>query len=325
MIGAVIAAVLGSLAVVALVSAVSGQFSWTRRRALDRAMSFHSVPRHPEAPPAPERGSLLRKDSIARNAQLSAFFRRWDWSVRRGELLERADLPLKVSEYLLIVGIVVVVGVGLALWLTGFWPAAIVVAALAVAWPEWYVHRRASQRVDKFNEQLPGALQMMAVSLQSGFSIADAIRTISSDMDPPLADEITRILDETRAGGSFEESLLRLNERINSPDLKIAIQALTVHARIGSNLGEILEQVAETMREREKLRRDVRSLTAQERTSANIIALLPIWVVGFMMLISRETIEPLWTTFTGQWVALGALCFEVAGFILTRRVTKVEV
>lgn len=325
MIGTVIAAVLGSLAVMALVSAVSGHFSWTRRRALDRAFQFGAVPRHPEAPPLPKRGSLMRKDGVARNAQLSAFFRRWDWSVQRAEVLERAALPLKVSEYLLIVSIVVVVGAGLALWLTGFWPAAIVVAVFALAGPEWYVHRRASQRINKFNEQLPGALQMMAVSLQSGFSISDAIRTIASDMDPPLADEFGRILDETRAGGSFEESLLRLEERINSPDLKIAIQALTVHARIGGNLGEILEQVAETMREREKLRRDVRSLTAQERTSANIIALLPIWVIGFMLLVSKETIEPLWTTSTGQWVAVGALAFEIVGLILTRRVTKVEV
>ena len=69
----------------------------------------------------------------------------------------------------------------------------------------------------------------------------------------------------------------------------------------------------------------MRSLTAQERTSAYIIALLPIWVIGFMLLLSKETIEPLWTTSTGQWAAVGALAFEIAGLLLTRRVTKVEV
>ena len=121
MIGALIAAFLGALAVMALVSAMSGQFSWTRRRALDRAAEF-SVrnSRYADAPPAPDRRSLLRSDGVARNQQLSAFFRRWDWSLRRAEQLERADLPLKVAEYMLLVGVAVLVGAGVAYWLTGF-------------------------------------------------------------------------------------------------------------------------------------------------------------------------------------------------------------
>jgi len=132
-------------------------------------------------------------------------------------------------------------------------------------------------------------------------------------------------MDETRAGGSFEDSLIRLQARVQSPDLDIAIQALLVHARVGGNLGEILEQVGETMRDREKLRRDIKSMVAQEQASANIVALLPVWVLGLMTLLSRETVEALWTTSTGFIILAAAIAFEVVGLFLTRRVTKVEV
>ena len=69
----------------------------------------------------------------------------------------------------------------------------------------------------------------------------------------------------------------------------------------------------------------MRSLTAQERTSVNVIALLPIWMIGFMLFASRETIEPLWTTSTGEWVARGAVAFEIGGLVLTGHATKVEI
>lgn len=326
MIAPIIAAVLTAMAVMAVVSVVFGELGMTRRRALERAMRIRSGPVQAQvAVPPPVTTSLLRRDAYAGNESISAFFRQFDWAHRRAELMDRADVPLKVSEYVLIVGVsTAIVALGL-IALTGFLPAGLVGGLGVILVGEWYVHSRANGRVNKFNEQLPTALQMMAVSLQSGFSIADAIRTVAEDLDAPLSTEFSRILAESRAGGSFEDSLHRLHERIDTPDLQIAIQALTVHARVGGNLGEILEQVATTMREREELRREIRSLTAQERISANIVALLPIWVLGIMFFMSRETVEILWTTSTGHWMALAAICFEVVGFLLTRRVTKVEV
>lgn len=325
------AAILGALSVMLLVSALSGQLTLTRRRALNRAMRLEAQrfrPAEPTAAAAPggeARASLLRNQSLSGNKALNSFLHRFSWSLTRAQTLERADLPLKVGEYAMILAFLGLSLAVLVTLITGFIIAGLVVGAVAVLVVEWWVVRRTKIRTDKFNEQLPTALQMMAVSLQSGFSISDAIRTVANDMDPPLSEEFGRIMDEARAGGSFEDSLHRLEERIESPDLHIAIQALTVHARVGGNLGEILDQVAATMREREKLRREVRSMTAQERVSANIVALLPFWVLGFTFVVSKEAVAPLWETSTGHIIAAVAIAFEVVGLILTRRVTKVEV
>jgi tight adherence protein B len=322
-----LAALLSGLAVMVLVSAISGQLGATRRRTLDRAMRYETrrLIDDAEEKGDEERLSLLKADNLSGNEQVSAFLRQFAWAERRAVSLERANLPIKVSEYALILFSSSLLFGVVAAFLSGFIPAGFFVAFFVFVIIEWRVRRKANGRADKFNEQLPTALQMMAVSLQSGFSIADSIRVVSEDMEAPLSTEFGRLMDETRAGGSFEDSLIRLQARVQSPDLDIAIQALLVHARVGGNLGEILEQVGETMRDREKLRRDVKSMVAQEQASANIVALLPIWVLGFMVVFSRETVEPLWTTSTGNIILAAAIGFEVAGFFLTRRVTQVEV
>lgn len=326
MIISLIAALLGSITVMLVLGILTGQLQRTPRRAMERILKLEAS-RLKQAPDTAEKTpvNLLRADKVSNNERISAFFRRFDWSIRRAETLDRANIPLKVSEYALALAAGGAIVGAITMWLTGFPPAGLVTLVVFIFIVEWWVRRRVHSRIDKFNEQLPAALQMMAVSLQSGFSISDSIRTVSQDLEPPLADEFGRLLDETRAGASFEDSLERLQGRIESPDLNIAIEALTVHAKVGGNLGEILDQVAGTMREREKLRREIRSLTAQERMSANIVAALPIWVLGFMFVSSPETVEALWTTTTGTYVLIAAALFEVAGFMVTRRVTQVEV
>ena len=200
-----LAALLVGLSVLMLFSAITGQLGATRRRTLDRAMRFEARRLIDDAKEKgdEQRLSLLRSDKVSGNVQVSAFLRRFAWSERRAVSLERANLPLKVSEYALILFMSsLVLGVAAAI-LSGFIPAGFFVAFFVFSFIEWRVRRKANARGAKFDEQLPTALQMMAVSLQSGFSIADSIRTVSVDMDAPLADEFGRLLDETRAGGSF--------------------------------------------------------------------------------------------------------------------------
>lgn len=321
------AGAVGSLAIFTLIGVLTGQFSHTRREIMDRIMRLESqrVAEDVVAKGDIAHAELLRTESLSSNEAVNAFLGRFGWASARAKTLEQAQWPLKVSEYALMLAIGFGVIATVVVFFTGFLPAGVLAGLAAVIVGEWYVKRRARKRIDLFNVQLPIALQMLATSLQSGFSIMDSIRTMARDMESPISDEFGRILDETRAGGSFEDSLERLSQRVGGTDLNIMIQALTVHRQIGGDLGEILGQVAETMREREQLRRDIMSETAQERMSASIVALLPVFVVGMFFFMQRDLVAPLWEEGFGQIMAGIAIVLEVAGFYLMRKVTEVEV
>lgn len=318
---------LGALAIFLAAGALTGQFEAGRRRMVQRALEMESRRLQHEAAEAGDevRAQLLREDAVASSPLLSAMLRHFSWSERRAATLVAAALPLKVSEYASIL-LISFIAVSVGGWLvSGFAPAGLGAGVLAVLVIELWVRRRAGGRSKRFNEQLPAALQMMSIALQSGFGIMEAIRTVSREMETPLSDEFRRLLDEVAAGGSLEESLERMASRFASPDMRLVMQALAIHRNVGGNLGEILEQVAETMRERDELRRHIQSLTSQERASSLIVAALPVFVVGMFQFMAPELIAPLWEETTGRIILGVAIGFEVVGFMLMRRVMTIEV
>lgn len=326
MILALAAAMVGALAVFVGLGVATRQSGSTRRRAMERALRIEQSRLETELAEAGEdKGQLLRGDAVATNPALSAALRRVGWSAKRAATLEQGDVPLKVSEYAtILLGLFVLFAVAVTV-ITRFIPGGIAAGLFAVVFVEYMITRRASIRIAEFNHQLPEALHMMATSLQSGFGIMEAMRTVSREMDEPLSKEFQKILDETLAGGTFERSVERLAERIDSTEMRIVTQALTVHREVGGNLGEILGQVSETMREREELRRHVKSLTSQERSSSMIIAALPILVVGMFMIMAPELIETLWTTTAGHIMLGVSVALQISGFLLMRRVMNIEV
>lgn len=317
-----LAAVLAGATVFIVVGLVTGQFRRSYRQALDRATALAVREREPQSPRTPH---LLRSDSFARNASLAAMLRRWEWAQTRALLLDRADVPLKVSEWVLVlvatfVALAVVVGVVSGLPVVGLFFG----VAGVLGWEGW-LRARARGRVTKFEQQLPWALDVMATSLRSGFGVLEAVATVSREAEPPLRDEFRRLLEFARFGGSFDEGLEAMTRRIGSADLRIVARALAVHRKVGGNLAAILESVARTMREREELRGHVRALTAQQRLAGGIVALLPVWVVGFFLVADPAFISPLWEQPVGR-VLLGlAAGMELAAYVAMRRILAVEV
>jgi tight adherence protein B len=144
-------------------------------------------------------------------------------------------------------------------------------------------------------------------------------------MDAPVSTEFDEILKQARLGGSFEDALGTMVSRVDSEDLRIVARALEIHRKVGGDLGEVLDQVAATMREREELRGHVRALTAQQRLSGWIIAALPIWVVGFFMLTDSELISALWRDAAGLAVMGVGATMELVALVLMRRILSIEV
>lgn len=245
-----------------------------------------------------------------------------DWRME----LDRAAIPLRPHEWLIVRLSVALAGVALAVVLLPWWlltgPITGLLCWLAAG---AYVRTRARRRLKKFAEGLPDVLQLIAGSLSSGFSLPQAVDNAAKDGEQPLAGELSRALAESRLGVELEDSLDRVAERMRSTDLTWTVMAVRIAREVGGNLAEVLLSTAETMRERGRIQRQVRALSAEGRLSAYILLGLPVGITIFMVLFRRSYITPLITDPIG-WVmtVYGFLSVTVGAWVMSR-MCKLEV
>ncbi|ACX52175.1 Type II secretion system F domain protein [Ammonifex degensii KC4] len=238
--------------------------------------------------------------------------------------LSQADLPLRGEEFLLM-QLVFFFGGG---WL-GYagihsFLGAIAGAALGGLVPFLYLRHLRRQRLARFQSQLPDALSLMANTMRAGFGMLQAMDVVRREMPPPISQEFGRTLAELGLGMGVEEALERLSHRVPSDDLDLAVTAVIIQRQVGGNLAEILDNIATTIRERVRLKGEIRALTAQGRISALIIGLLPLALALILSLINPSYLltliyEPLGRIMLG----LGA-AGEIVGVLLLRKITEVE-
>jgi tight adherence protein B len=289
----------------------------TVRTRLRQLESFGSAP----ALRAREESSVLR---AALSASEHAIARRGN--VARIEAdLDRAGIDLRPAEWILVrTGVALLAGVLFALLLP--WLPGLLLGALA-GWlgTGGYRRLRAARRARRFNDELPEALQLVVSALRSGFSFPQAIAALVSEGDEAVAGEFGRALAETRLGGELEEALLRTAERNASNDLAWLVMAIRVQREVGGALSEVLETAVETMRERGRLRRHVRGLSAEGRLSAWVLGGMPVAVAAFMFTTRREYLRPLYTTPLGLAMLVVAVLMMAVGTFWMTRVVRVEV
>ncbi|PWU62165.1 hypothetical protein DLE60_01890 [Micromonospora globispora] len=203
-----------------------------------------------------------------------------------------------------------------------------VLLGAALGWLGPGLHRRLrkSRRRQAFADQLPDALQLIVGSLRSGFSLAQAIDAVVQDSPPgPLTAELGRAMAEVRLGSNLDDALQRVAGRVENEDLAWAVMAIRIQRDTGGNLAEVLETTVETLRERDRLRRHVRALSAEGRLSAYVLIAMPIVMAIWMLLTRREYLSPLWTTPIGLTMLIGAALLMVIGIFWMARWIKVEV
>src|SRR4029077_6299411 len=160
------------------------------------------------------------------------------------------------------------------------WTAAVLIIAAVI--PLGILPALAARRRRTFTSQLPDMLQLMAGALRAGYSLMQGVEAVAQEVDDPMGSELRRVLAEARLGRVLEEALDDMADRMGSADFKWAVMAVRIQREVGGNLAELLSTVAETMIARERLRREVRALTAEGRISAIVLLLLPIGL-GFAM------------------------------------------
>jgi Flp pilus assembly protein TadB len=239
--------------------------------------------------------------------------------------LELAGVARKPTEWALLGGCVAVVVAAAVSIVTGD----VVIGIPAGALVGWLTIRVAlnfliRRRRAAFAEQLPDLLQVVASSLQSGFSLPQALDAVVREGTQPAAGEFARALAEARLGGDLEEGMETIAERMGSDDLRWMVMAIRIQRGIGGNLAEVLTTIVSTIKERGYLRRQVNALSAEGRLSAYILIALPVVIGGFLFIFRRTYMRPLYTTHPGEFMLAVAFVLMVLGTVFIRQMIKLE-
>lgn len=243
-----------------------------------------------------------------------------------GTELARADLHLTVPEYVLINLATTLVGflLGLAIF-RGILLMGLVGGIAGFLAPRAYVLRLQQKRIVAFNRQLGDTLVLLANSLRTGYSLLQSIETVVKELPPPASLEFARVTREVGLGMTLHEALASLLRRVPSEDMELVITAINIHHEVGGNLATVLDTIAETIRERVRIMNDIRTLTSQQRLSANILSLLPVGLALVLFALNPGYISRLWKDSCGLSMLAVGTGFVFAGYLVVRRVAAIRV
>ena len=241
--------------------------------------------------------------------------------------LARADLKFKVAEYYALVFMSTVVVGLIAYIIQPNIVSAIIGAVIGFFIPRLYVKRQQTVRLNKFNDQLGDMLNLMVNGLRAGYSTMQAMEAISRELPAPISDEFHRVVQEMQIGIPMEKALDNLLRRIPSEDLDFVVTAINVQREVGGNLSEILDTISFTIRERVRIKGEIRVMTAQVRSSGLVLSLIPVFLTLALWFISPEYISSFFDrgAFCG-WLAVGTIIVMIlSGYFVMMKIADIEV
>ncbi len=292
----------------------------------------------PDAQPK-ERQSLGRLIAAsAAMANVNRVVERRDWGANLARELARADLALKPSEF---VGVRIAAALGIPLFMIVLSPFVSMLAnplvwigGLVVGFllPRFWLNRRKSKRLKAFNSNLADTITLLANALRAGSSFLQGLEMVVRETQPPVSTEFDRVIREVNLGLPMEQALTNMTRRVRSEDLDLMTTAITIHHQVGGNLAEILDSIAFTIRERVRIKGEIKTLTAQQRMSGYVVALLPVALVlalsvispGFMDPMFRKPPELVGVPMGMVILGIGAAMMAI-GFLIIRRIVDIEI
>ncbi|MBN1658082.1 MAG: type II secretion system F family protein [Anaerolineae bacterium] len=239
--------------------------------------------------------------------------------------LARADLKLRVAEFMTLNVLSVLLFGALGHLLFGSPILGLVFGVVGFFVPRIYLNMRKGRRLNAFNDQLGDTITLLANSLRSGFSIVQSMETVAQQLSDPMAGEFRRVTQEIALGLHYEEALNNMLRRMPSDDLDLMITAINIQGKVGGNLAEILDTIGHTIRERVRIKGEIRVLTAQQMISGYILTGLPVVLGLVLYLINKTYIGRMFTDPCG-WIMLGVAAFMIGmGFMIIRKIVNIEV
>jgi tight adherence protein B len=277
---------------------------------------------------------LEGSDLLRRNASSSLpFLRRLLSGTERGDNamadLQQAGVRLRVGEYYLLrllvaflCAIIVFVFAGAAL--LGLALTALAAFAGYMA-PRFYLHLAKGRRRRAINSQMVETLQMIASALRSGFAFSQAIEAAAEQMTPPIRDELNALLRDLALGARLDDALNALAHRTGSLDVALMVTSVTIQRTTGGNLSEVLDNVAATISERERLYGEVRALTAQQRLTGLVLSIYPVGLGLLFTVLAPSIMKSLWQESLGRILLVVAIVLQGLGAFTIQRVLRIDV
>jgi len=246
--------------------------------------------------------------------------------------LARADLKLKSGEY---IGMMVISGVMVGA-LVYFLSQRSILAAMAgfaigLFLPRFYVRNQQTRRLVRFNDQLADMLNLVVNGLRAGYSTMQALEAVSKELPAPICDEFRRVVQEMQLGVPMQESLDNLLRRIPSDDLDLVVTAINVQREVGGNLAEILDTISYTIRERVRIKGEIRVLTTQVMYSGRFLSMMPIFVMAILYFLNRDYMMEFFSPVNNARLPCGyialvcAAILIISGYVTMNKIGDIEV
>ena len=271
------------------------------------------------------RGSVLKDLRLSSIEVLNRWLSQVAAVTSLAKMMRQAGIHRRVGEVVLYIPLLASVGVLVGMLGTHSVLVGIVVGAVGAMLPIFIISRMRAQRIAKFSEQLPDALDLVKAALQAGHSFPTALKVVAEEFPPPISEEFDTIAEEMRLGLPMREALQGLQMRVEDPNVPVLIVGVLVVQESGGNLAEVLENVSHTVRERFKLLRDVSTMTAQGRLSGGMLALLPLIVALVLGIVAPEYLMPLVEKPTGRFMIAYAVGSILLGHMMIQRIVKIRV
>lgn len=241
------------------------------------------------------------------------------------KLITQSGVKIKPTQFIILISIFAIAGFLFGFLLTHNYLVSFLVCLFSGIIPFLYLVYLRKKRIEKFTQQFPDALTMISRSLRAGHSLTGAIQLIASEMSEPTSELFRSVYEQQMLGLGIRESLSTMIDKIDSIDLRFFITAVTLHYEIGGNLAELLDKLAHTIRERMRIRREVRVFTAQVRLSGYILAFLPLIVFGIFYLLLPHYEEVLIKTNAGNMLIGIGIIGQIAGYLIIRRIINIRI
>jgi tight adherence protein B len=271
-------------------------------------------------------------------ANLNKVVEQRDFGANLSRELARADLRLKPSEFLALwagstIGLPILF-ILLSPVIQTLGNPVVVIIGIPIGFliPRFWLARRKAGRLNAFNKALPDTITLIANALRAGSSFLQAIELVVRESRPPISTEFGRVIREVNLGLPFEQAMENMVRRVRSDDLELMATAISIQHTVGGNLAEILDSIAFTIRERVRIKGEIRTLTAQQRLSGYVVGFLPIGLAGFLFVAAPGFMDPMFKNPPGILglpagviiLAFGGFMMFI-GFMIIRRIVDIEV
>jgi len=244
---------------------------------------------------------------------------------RLDRFLQQANAQYRLGVFILVTIILALTGFFAGVLITGNYTLSIVIAPALAGIPFFYLCLKKKKRMEKFQRQLPEALELIARSLKAGHAFPSGMKLAADEFDDPLGPEFDETLNEINFGVSVPDALKNLTDRIDCPDLKFFVISVILQRETGGNLAEIIESLAYIIRERFKLYGKVKILAAEGKLSAIILVAIPFLLIIILRFINPDYINTLFTEPAGRIMAGIAACMMVMGILVMKKMVNIKV